>query len=44
MLKQIEDANYKVGQLTALLKMVYETVDEKHMSSTLRELIISQIK
>ena len=41
--KQTHEQAYKVGQLKALLKMVYETVDEKHINPSLRNRIKSEI-
>lgn len=42
-IKQANDQAYKVGQLTALLKLVVECVDEKHIPETLLDRIKSQI-
>lgn len=39
LIKQTNDQAYKVGQLKAILKMVYDTVNEKHINPSLRERI-----
>ncbi|MGV6830482.1 MAG: hypothetical protein ACWA5P_02830 [bacterium] len=42
-IKQANDQAYKVGQLKALLKMVVQTVDEKHIAPSLLKNIKSEI-